>query len=95
MTVAVTKSEKEDAVRAWRQSHIEELDKTLAVFKAIRDSEESRDKDKIDAGIAIARLLGAVTADGRVKTTAGMETARPQHQKSERENIDRWLDKLG
>lgn len=87
-----TRIEKDEAISAWRKAHIDELDKTLVVMKGIRDDPEAKDKDRIDAGLAIARLLGAVASDGRTVKNMGPDTNRPQHRKAERETIDEWLD---
>ncbi len=89
-----TKNEKDEAVAAWRKAHIDELQKTLDVFIGIRDDGEVAEKDRINAGLGIARLLGAVAADGRTVKAAGPDTSRPQHKRVERENIDKWLDTI-
>lgn len=86
--------EKDEAISTWRKAHVDELDKTLGVMKSIRDDPEAKDKDKIDAGLAIARLLGAVASDGRTVKPVGPDTNRPQHRGTVRANIDKWLDAI-
>jgi hypothetical protein len=82
------------AVGAWRTKNIAELDRNLEVLKAIRDSSESRDRDKIDATLAIGRHLGVVAADGRSKGPTGLDTEKPKHQKQMRDELDDYLDGL-
>jgi hypothetical protein len=59
----------------WRESHFVELENTLQVFKSIRDDPEASDKDRLEAGKNIARLLSAMTPSraGVVKPPAKAE----------------------
>jgi hypothetical protein len=61
----VTKPSKRrrDILTDWRQANVGELDKTLEVWKTVRDDPDSSDKDRIEAGKAIARLLGAMSPE--------------------------------
>jgi hypothetical protein len=80
-----TKSRKRrDIVADWREKHLHELDKTLEVWKSVRDDPDSSYKDRIEAGKAIARLLGAMSpespkaADKAVSESGAIVT--PQHK---------------
>lgn len=47
----------------WRQRHWDELDATLTLLKGVRDDESASNKDRIEAGKAIARMLGGLAAE--------------------------------
>ena len=81
-------------VSTWRGKNADELDKCLEVLKTIRDDPEAKDKDKIDATIAIGRLLGAVMADGRSAKGRPVDTKKPEHTKSVRDEVEKWLDEI-
>lgn len=61
---------KSDIISEWREGHKEELDKCLAVLQGIRDDTEAADKNRIDAATAIARLMGAISTDGKTKLSS-------------------------
>lgn len=50
-------------LRAWRDSHFEELESTLQVLKAIRDDPEASNKDRIEASKSLGRLLAAMAPE--------------------------------
>lgn len=78
-----------DAVTDWRANHRDELDHSLDVLKSIRDSEEAKDKDRIDAAIAIAKLLGAVN-DSKVKSES---VSKPSPRKDQLAEIEDYISK--
>jgi hypothetical protein len=59
----VNAEDKQAALAEWRARHFEELDITLTVLKSIRDNLDAKDKDRVDASKAIARMLDAVTPE--------------------------------
>ena len=56
----------------WRAGHFAELEATLAVFKSIRDNPEAKDKDRIEAGKGVGRLLAALSPE-KMAVTASEE----------------------
>ena len=57
------KSEDKRLLSEWRQTNWGELDTTLALLKRVRDDESASNKDRIEAGKAIARMLGGLAAE--------------------------------
>lgn len=53
----------DDLAQEWRRAHKDELDRTLAVLIGIRDDAKQTAKSRIDAGRAIARMLGAMSPE--------------------------------
>lgn len=84
-------STKVDVITDWRASHRDELDHSLDVLKSVRDSEDSKDKDRIDAAVAIARLLGAVS-DAR--STKPETLGKPSPRKDQKDEIEDYISKL-
>ena len=54
-----------EALDDFRQKHFKELTTNLKVLKAVRDSNESADKDRISASKEISMMLAARTQDKR------------------------------
>ena len=78
-----TSKKRRDILSDWREKNIAELDKTLAVWITVRDDPSSSDKDRIEAGKAVARLLGAMSpestrAGDKVVEIGGM--VQPHHK---------------
>jgi len=68
-----------EAVKKFREKYYAELDKTISTLIDIRDAESSKEittKHKIDASVAIAKMLGSYSADKVTQATA-TSTARP------------------
>jgi len=78
-------SKQNDIAQEWRLAHKDELDKTLAVLISIRDDEGETAKSRIDAGRAIARMLGAMSPE--------KEEVKPK-EKTMRTATERGLDEL-
>jgi hypothetical protein len=57
---------------AWRATHLDELEMTLRVFREIRDDPEASNKDRIEAGKSVGRLL-AVMSPERVSSVSSEE----------------------
>lgn len=53
---------KSKELASWRESHFGELEATLKVFVAIRDDPTASNKDRIEAGKNVGRMLAAMTA---------------------------------
>jgi chaperonin cofactor prefoldin len=58
-----SKDESQKELTAWRASHFAELEATLRVFKEVRDDPEASNKDRIEAGKSIGRLLSAMAPE--------------------------------
>lgn len=92
------KGKRRDIVAAWREKHLHELDKTLEVWKSVRDDPGASDKDRIEAGKSIARLLGAMSpepakAGDKVVSEAGkIET--PKHKPEVEKDLAELLDSI-
>jgi len=52
-----------EALAEFRKKHLPQLEKTIQVWIEIRDDEEAKDKDRLEAGKNIARLLAAMQVD--------------------------------
>lgn len=60
----MTKKKPEDpGLTEWRRSHFSELEATLTVMKGIRDDPEASNKDRIEAGKVVGRLLSALSPE--------------------------------
>jgi hypothetical protein len=62
---------KRDIVSEWREKNLEELDRNLSTWKSIRDDPDASDRDRIEAGKAIARQMGALAPDAAQKQPTG------------------------
>jgi hypothetical protein len=96
---ATTKSRKKrDIISDWRTANIGELDKTLEVWKTVRDDPSCSDKDRIEAGKAIARLLGAMSPDsakaGEKTVTESGAIATPNHKPEVEAELQKLLDSI-
>jgi hypothetical protein len=89
---------KRDILQDWRTTNIGELDKTLEVWKTVRDDPSSSDKDRIEAGKAIARLLGAMSPDsakaGEKTVTESGAIATPSHKPEVEAELQKLLADL-
>jgi len=88
---------KRDVISAWREKNIEELDRNLTTWTAIRDSQKASDKDRIEAAKAIARQMGALSPDA--KKTEKEERAEnaphvPKLKDEHQAELDALLDAL-
>ena len=88
---------KRELLCAWRERYWGELDATINVLICIRDSEKSSDKNRIEAGKAISRMLGVLAAE-RIDASkvggAGGAMAKPQLKGKHKTDIDAFLDEL-
>jgi len=84
---------KEDMVQSWRVSHKDELDKTLDVLIKIRDDESQAAKNRIDAGRAIARMLGALAPEKETEAKA-KERSAPKLKDELEQGLEEVLAKL-
>lgn len=75
----------------FRKEHRDELERSLAVLISIRDG-DGKDKDRIDAAVAIAKLLGAVTDVKNKKAAAVLE--KPELKRGAKSEIDAYIDAL-
>lgn len=58
-----TKDANAKELSSWRANHFDELERTLTVLKEIRDDPEASNKDRIEAGKSIGRLLSAMAPE--------------------------------
>lgn len=74
-------------LQGFREANFKELEATLAVFKAIRDDPEASNKDRIEAGKSIGRMLSAMSPSrgGEIKKA---EVKKVEHKPTEEE----WLE---
>jgi CO dehydrogenase/acetyl-CoA synthase delta subunit len=95
----VNAEDKQAALAEWRARHFEELDLTLTVLKSIRDNPRAKDKDRVDASKAIARMLDAVTPE-KIEKGSGAGQQKKNRDKPElspelRERLDGLLRHAG
>jgi hypothetical protein len=74
---------KSKELAGWRDSHFAELEATLNVFKGIRDDPEASDKDRIEAGKSIGRMLSAMTPSRAAATPENTTINKQTLQKPE------------
>lgn len=90
----VGKLAKVGALVEFRKKHMmKELEANLKVWREIRDNPKATDKNRIEAGKAIARQLGSLQPD---KETSKPKEASKKEVISEKEQaeIDKRLDKI-
>lgn len=86
-----------DLISEWRAQNLAELDKTMRVWVTVRDDPDSSDKDRIEAGKAIARLLGAMSPES---TRAGEKVVesggivQPHHKPEVEKELQELLANL-
>ena len=61
-----------EELKRWRESHLGELETTLLVFREIRDNPKALNKDRLEAGKSIGRLLAAMAPE-RVSSVSSEE----------------------
>jgi hypothetical protein len=87
-----------DIVADWREKHLHELDKTLEVWKSVRDDPDSSDKDRIEAGKAIARLLGAMSPESpKAAEKSAVEAGgivQPHHKPEVEKELQELLESI-
>jgi len=52
-----------EVLEQFRKKHLPQLEKTIQVWIEIRDDDEASDRDRLEAGKNIARLLAAMQVD--------------------------------
>jgi len=78
-------------ISEFRKKHSGEKENTIKMFISIRDDENATHKNRIEAGKAIARMLGALQPD-KVTKGAAIKKAKPiELSKEGRERLDKIL----
>jgi hypothetical protein len=72
---------------------MDELDRNLATWKAIRDDPDAGDKDRIEAAKAIARQMGALSPD-KGGEKAYVQSSSPSIKPEHAAELNAILDKL-
>ena len=84
-----------EVLKSWREKHWKELDVTMKVLKSIRDDDEANNKDRIEAGKAISRMLGVLAAE-KVDTskTGGIAMIKPALKSKHMDELEELLANL-
>lgn len=72
----INKKARQQALEEFREKHLGQLEKTIEVWIEIRDDAEAKDKDRLEAGKNIARLLAAMQPDKTITKATGILEAK-------------------
>lgn len=75
------KKDEKKLLSEWRQSKWEELDKTLKTLTDIRDDSKVSARDRKDAALGVAKMLGSVSPDS-------VKDKRPETPAANKEKVE-------
>ena len=94
MTDSIKRKAHKEALNEFREKHLHELEETIQVFIEIRDNPEAQDRNRIEAGKSVARMLAALQPDRQVQPKETKKKDEEVFTKDEEKDILDRVDKI-